>query len=408
MNKFKACHRHRSSFSSVRWVLPALATALAAPLSVVAQTVDAEYVQKLLKRVEQLENEVKQLKGNVASVSAATGAALPEKELFPKINFHGFGNIDYHLNNRVGEKNSFVLGQVDLFVTSRLSDTVSVLSENVIEADEQNNFGFEIERLLLEYHPNDHFNLAVGRYHTSVGYYNTAYHHGTWFQTATGRPGFLDFEDGGGLIPAHNVGLAVSGEIPSGKTNLRYIVEVGNGRPFHKPGNGDNPVLNISDDNEYKAVNVAFTARPDWAPGLQLGVGVYHDTLTPEDTPRTDEEMFHAHVVYKQGNWELLNEGYLVRHKTRGDRAHWTPAFFNQVAYKFGKFTPYARFSYIHAPALDQVWAVIGANGLRSGPGVGVRYDFTSLAAFKVQFDHQIETGQRDSNELTLQAAFTF
>ncbi|MBI3415706.1 MAG: hypothetical protein HY043_10390 [Verrucomicrobia bacterium] len=390
------------------WVLSAFAAALALPLSVAAQTVDAEYVQKLLKRVEQLESEVKELKGGAASASSAANAFEAVKDAFPRVSFHGFGDVDYRINNRVGEKNSFVLGQLDFFITSKLSDTVSILNETVVEANEHNNFGIEVERLLLQYHPSDYFHIDFGRYHTGVGYYNTAYHHGTWFQTATGRPSFLDFEDGGGLIPAHNVGFTASGDIPSGKLGLRYTVEVGNGRPFHKPDTGNNPVLSISDDNEYKAVNVAFTARPECLPGLQLGVGLYHDTLTPEDTPRTDEEMFHAHVVYKQGNWELLNEGYLVRHKTRGDQAHWTPAFFNQVAYKFGKFTPYARFSYIHAPLVDQVWTVIGANGLRYGPGVGLRYDFTNLAAFKVQYDHQIETGQRDANELTLQAAFTF
>ena len=388
--------------------MPALGVVLALPLNVAAQTVDAEYVQKLLKRVEQLESEVKQLKGSASSAAATVGLLEATKDAFPKVSFHGFGDIDYHINDRAGEKNKFVLGQLDFFVISKLSDTLSILNEDVIEANEHNSFGIEIERLLLQYHPNDYFNLDMGRYHTAVGYYNTAYHHGAWFQTATGRPGFLDFEDGGGLIPAHNVGFTIGGEIPSGKLGLRYTVEVGNGRPFHKPDKGDSPVLNVSDDNEYKAVNVAFTAKPEWLPGLQIGVGVYHDTLTPDDTPRTDEEMFHAHLVYKQGNWELLNEGYMVRHKTRGDQAHWTPAFFDQVAYKFGKFTPYARFSYIHAPLADQVWQVIGANGLRYGPGVGLRYDFSNLAAFKVQYDHQIETGQRDGNELTLQAAFTF
>jgi len=36
------------------------------------------------------------------------------------------------------------------------------------------------------------------RYHTAIGYYNTAYHHSTWFQTTTGRPFLFEFEDKGG------------------------------------------------------------------------------------------------------------------------------------------------------------------------------------------------------------------
>jgi hypothetical protein len=301
-----------------------------------------------------------------------------------------------------------VLGQLDFFVTSQLAENLSVMSETVIEADEDNNFVIEIERLMLQWTPSDYFNLDIGRYHTAVGYYNTAFHHGAWFQTAAGRPDFLDFEDGGGLIPAHNVGLSANGRIPSGELGLSYIAQIGNGRPYHDPASGISPVSSISDDNDWKAVNLVLIARPDWMSGLQAGAGIYYDRLTPDLQPRTEELMVHAHTVYKSGPWEFLSEGYYVRHTPDGGRAATTPAGFVQLAHRFGVLTPYARFAYINASDNDAVWQLLGSNGLRYGPGIGVRWDFSRLAAFKLQYDYQTRRGFSELSTLTLQASFTF
>jgi len=57
----------------------------------------------------------------------------------------------------------------------------------LIEADEENHFGIEIERLLLPSKPREYFNVATGRYHTAIAYHNTAYHHGRRLQTGTGK-----------------------------------------------------------------------------------------------------------------------------------------------------------------------------------------------------------------------------
>jgi hypothetical protein len=51
--------------------------------------------------------------------------------------------------------------------------------------------GLDLERLLFQYKQSDNFNLAIGRNHTSIGYYNTAFHQGVWFQTAVDSPDIL-------------------------------------------------------------------------------------------------------------------------------------------------------------------------------------------------------------------------
>ena len=374
-------------------------------------TYNPAFVENLLHRLESAESEIRDLKSKPAAPATVVEMpAAPVPESFPQLQFHGFGDVTYHANDVKGDHNTFTLGQFDVFVTSQLSKKVGVLSETVIEAGgEENHFGIEIERLLLQVHLNDYFNMDIGRYHTSVGYYNTAYHHGTWFQTAVGRPAMLDFEDGGGIIPAHNVGVSFYGEVPSGKLNLRYVFEVGNGRAYQAPGTGDNLVLNVQDDNDYKSFNLAFTARPDFLPGVQVGAGIYHDTVTSViGSPRIDETMLHGHTVYKNAAWEFLSEGYLIYHDVKGMGTHWTPAGFVQVARKFGDFTPYARFSYLNTSMNNPVYAFIGDSGHHYGPGIGLRWDFSSLAAFKAQFDRMWDTGTRGANEITLQATFTF
>ena len=109
----------------------------------------------------------------------------------------------------------------------------------------------------------------AGRYHTAIGYYNTAYHHSTWLQTATGRPFLFKFEDDSGILPIHNVGVSVTGIIPSGRLGLHYIAEVGNGRASSSPN--AEPVQNTVDENNGKSFNLRILFRPTGVRGLQAG-----------------------------------------------------------------------------------------------------------------------------------------
>ena len=179
---------------------------------------------------------------------------------------------------RRAKTNSFLLGQLDLFITSRLSEKFSVLSELILEAGQDNAFTFEVHRLLLKYSMNDYFNLSAGRYHTSIGYYNTAYHHGSFFQTTVNRPFLFAFESRGGILPLHNVGLSATGRIPNAPFGLHYVAEIGNGRAARP---GARPVQSVVDENNGKSFNLALYSRPSQIPGLQTGFSVYHDNLTP-------------------------------------------------------------------------------------------------------------------------------
>ncbi len=117
---------------------------------------------------------------------------------------------------------TFQSGEFDLFFSSRLSRCLSFLGEVVIGSDQTNEWGLDIERLQITLRASPFFEISGGRYHTSIGYYNTQFHHGTWFQNATGRPYMFLFEDSGGILPVHSVGITATGLVP-GTENLAFI-----------------------------------------------------------------------------------------------------------------------------------------------------------------------------------------
>lgn len=388
---------------------------------------DKQTIRMLLERIDQLEARVNQLEaGRQAAPSAAPAQAAPsattppEMETEPQaepqlehermdlsktlLRIRGFGDITLHGDNQKGDTTSFSLGQLNLFVTSDVSERFKFLSEIVFEAGPDNAVGVDVERLLLQYSPSDYFNLAVGRYHTAIGYYNTAYHHSTWFQTTTGRPFLFEFEDKGGPLPIHNVGVSASGLIPSGRLGLHYVAEVGNGRASRSAAS--EPVQNVVDENNHKAFNLALFARPDSVHGLQAGFSVYRDLLTPVNFPTISETILAAHAVLVRPKFEWLNEALVIRHAPHGlPHVFETPGFYTQLSKQFGSYRPYFRYQYVNESPEEPVFPNLG---LRHGPSLGLRYDASESVAVKLQYDYTRLRQQEAINGLALQVGFTF
>jgi hypothetical protein len=382
--------------------------------------------QLLLQRIDQLDGEVKELRAALAKMAtelpsqALPQAAPPRQpETEPRaqpaesqgmdvnktlLRIRGFSDVTLHGSDLKGNTTSFSLGQLDLFVTSDLSEKLKFLSEIVFEAGQNNAYGVDVERLLVTYAYNDYLNVGMGRFHSAIGFYNTAYHHSTWFQTTTGRPFLFEFEDRGGILPIHNVGVTVSGRIPSGRLGLHYVAEVGNGRTSRSPV--DEAVQNVVDENNHKAVNLAIFARPEAIPGLQTGFSIYRDVLAPANLPRIGETIIAAHAIYSGLNFEWLNEAVLLRHAPQGaPRVFDTPGFYTQISKRFGSYRPYVRYQYVNAPRNEPVFSDVG---LRHGPSVGLRYDLGEFVALKLQYDYTALRVGQPINALALQAGFTF
>ena len=300
--------------------------------------------------------------------------------------------------------NGFQIGEFDLFLSSKLSKQVSFLSELIIGADQTNFWGLDIERMQISYKPSHYFEISGGRYHTSIGYYNTTFHHGTWFQTAVGRPFMYFFEDSGGVLPVHSVGVTATGLVPhTDALGLHWIAEVGNGRSSDPAGQ---PVQNFFADKNHKDFNVAAYIKPQALPGLQIGGSFYRDRLVPFGIPHVDQNIGSFYVVYTNSTWEFLNEAVWMHNKMDGAlRAFNSPLAYAQVSRKFGMYRPYFRFQYLNIPNNDPVSIYTGRY---EGPSGGLRMDFTDYAAVKIQYNRLYQRGPAPENGVDMQVAFTF
>jgi len=124
---------------------------------------DKQTIQLLLKRVAELEERMSKVESGqavtkpqpeaeptapaeVEAEAAMTRAAGEQMDMGRTLlKIRGFGDVDFRGSNLKGNTTSFSLGQLDLFVTSNMSDKFNLLSEIVFEADSQtNSFGVDV------------------------------------------------------------------------------------------------------------------------------------------------------------------------------------------------------------------------------------------------------------------------
>jgi hypothetical protein len=263
----------------------------------------------------------------------------------------------------------------------------------------------DVRQALLKYDMNDHVKLSFGRYQTGIGYYNWAYRSAAWLQTSADRPLVMEYATNGGILPTQAVGVSMTGAIPSGKIGLNYIAQYGSSDTIRPDINGSGM---FNDENDGNHVLVGLFARPDQVPGLQIGGSYFHNKISDEHVGLEDrygQAIVNAYVVYLRHGFELLNEGFLIRHVDLDGPEHSNmPAFYTQVSRRLNRIVPFFRYQYVNTGS-DSIFRDVG---LRYGPSFGARYDFNDFIAFKAQLNHTIRKGQPNLNGLQLQTAFTF
>src|SRR3989337_73453 len=164
---------------------------------------------------------------------------------------NGFADVSFTKSTDGADEfrnGDFAFGTLDLYLAQTVDD-IDVLVELVVEEGDV----LDLERLTLGYTFSDAAKLRVGRFHTPIGFWNNAYHHGVQLQPTIERPDFLKFEDDGGIIPTHVVGASLSGRVNTGVGAVDYSAMIGNG-PMIETVEGVLSPNNISDNNVGKAV----------------------------------------------------------------------------------------------------------------------------------------------------------
>lgn len=385
-------------------------------------------VQSLLDRIQQLEARINELENHDREQDSARGispvppgpveaepaqaAAVPvqtpagehadmaqireAEKHYPSLQIRGFGDIDFSATDQPGSISGFNLGQLVLHLASPLSEKVSYFGEVSFTAA-PTGYDLSVERTIIRYDYNDYLKVSFGKYHTPIGYWNAAFHHGAWLQTTIARPEMIRF--GGTFIPTHFVGLQAEGNIPSGNLGLGYNVGLGNGRSSFLSRSGDS-----GDSNNNRAWVAAIFARPARFYGLQFGGSVYRDKLTPQPGQNFGEWITAADVVWTKEKPEFLAEFANVHHRDElTSTVYNSQAFYIQAAYRLpwqeNKWKPYYRFEYIDRPESDPT--LVDVRDL-SGSTLGVRYDITNYAAFKGEYRNT----RRGANEPRVNGAF--
>lgn len=302
-----------------------------------------------------------------------------------RIQFLGFGDIDY-ISNDSSSPGGFAIGQVVGHISASVADRLNVFGELSATAHDSN-YTVEVERVIARYDFNNDFSISAGRYHTPIGYWNTAYHHGAWLQTTVGRPEVVRF--GSPLVPIHFVGLLFEGDIPASDHAVGYSFGVGNGRHSNIARAGDAGDINS---------NRAWTATLKWKPssvnGIDTGISVYSDHVDPAGGVEVDEKIYSLHFALERETPEVIVEFIHADHDaTSGLASGGMNAYYAQVAYRLKgrrEIKPYVRVENTEIDDSDPLLSP--ANPDYKAAIAGVRYDFASSAALKFEYRSD-ETG---------------
>ena len=309
----------------------------------------------------------------------------------------GFADVAFTASNQESNRTFFSLGQYDLYITSRLSDRISFLGESVFEYDE--GYIVDVERILVKYEFQDYFNVVAGKHHTPIGYWNTAYHHGTLLQPTIQRPIAFLFEDEGGILPIHTTGVLLTGS-SVGRLNFGYDFIIGNGIGASTTG----------DNDDHKCYSL--TLRADPVDGLRLGVSFYGDRISAgvaslQGMPLAvdvKQRLLTGTLVYLRNPYEFIGEFLRATNQPGAAEKTAASAFYLYGGYRLGKTVPYLRYDRLTFDD-DEVYYVPNDATMVL---IGLRHDFSFQATLKVEYQNLKTELNGTSGLITAQFAVGF
>ncbi len=389
---------------AAQWKAPALFSALIVGAMLVAAPAyaetEAEQLKTLQNKLQTMQDQLSQMTSGLASRSSS-GDGLP---------IHGFMDVGYATNtdhDLAANPKGFYVGSLSFYLTPHFGDRVKALVEPNFEVPPDGSVAVDLERLQIGYTFSDNATAWAGRFHSPYGYWNTGFHHGALMQTSVLRPRFLDFEDKGGILPAHMVGLWGTGKVRAGDGKFTYDVYMGNG-PKIAMGSADPATpgvqtlgtldINQAGDNNHQAM-VGFNLGYEFsgfADGLRLAVhGLRGDVDDDSDASlvptnalnRTELNMIGGSAVYLSNDWEVMGEYYRFNDKDKsgGSGTHTSWADYLQIARNFGNFTPYVRFERTVLSQLDNYFNMQASGQSYARQALGLRYNLSTKAALKFE-----------------------
>jgi hypothetical protein len=330
---------------------------------------------------------------------------------------HGFADVGVGNHNAEFPKYQGAdVAELDFFLTPRLGSRTRALFELNFEVGSDGNVGVDLERAQIGYQFADSATVWLGRFHTPYGYYNTAFHHGQQIATSLRRPRFIEFEDHGGIMPAHTVGAWLTGAERVGEQKVTYDVYIGNSQRIT---NGKLDMNNAGNTHGSTIVGGNLGLLLSGAlDGLKVGVDVFQtriedeDPLPPLPAYVTRVKSYGAYAAYDTDSWEDIAEFHVFSNQdlTGHTGTHHSDAGFVQLGYRAGRFTPYARYERGAFQQSDDYFAAQATGSSYYRTAVGLRFDVDLVSALKLELaqTHLTDRVIDSYDEALLQYAIRF
>ncbi len=361
-------------------------------------------IEELRKKIEELEK--------IERLEAIR--TKEEEEIGPQFgrNLGAFGDINFLTDSRERKNPTFSIGSLGLYTSASYRERLNFLFEMIVYAH-NNRSGVNLERLWVSYTFSDTFILRAGRFHTALGRWNKTYHHARHLFLTVDRPFFLKFENTGGIMPVHIVGMELAGSKELSYGRFKYWIEVGNGPGFrrdrHKSifGGGSYKLApnNLFDVNHSKQVAMRIYLEPASIEGL--GIGVFGTNFKVEDTKHTitvNQGIYGIDLRYVIADVELLGEFFYL---TNGSAD--ANAWYLQLSKPVGMFIPYARVEVLDGKDSDPYLTNLSGGRDRTQYIAGVKYILDLLhSSLKLQYRYDSLKGDKVYNIVEAQWAFHF
>lgn len=337
-------------------------------------------------RLVQLEQTVAQMAANAWQRAEDTGMPM-----------HGFADVGVGTHNaEFPQYQGADIAELDFFLTPRLGARTRALFELNFEVGSDGTVGVDLERAQIGYQFSDSATIWLGRFHTPYGFYNTAFHHGQWIAIALRRPRFIEFEDHGGIMPAHTVGLWLTGSERVGDMKVTYDAYLGNSQRIF------NGILDMNNAGVPRG-SAIFGGNLGLLPGgvfdgLKVGVDAFQTRIEDQDaTPAafpqvtpyfTRVKSYGAYAVYDTDRWEDIAELHFFDDTdlTGHTGSHHSDAGFIQMGYRAGRYTPYGRYERGSFQQSDPYFAAQINGNSYDREALGLRFDIDLSSALKIEF----------------------
>ena len=178
----------------------------------------------------------------------------------------------------------------------------------------------DLERFQIGWEPTERSIIWLGRFHQASSVWNHEHHHGQFLQTSITRPAVEEWEDEGGIIPQHFVGLLTESSWHLGKRHGLRTALGGGIAPVITPEGLEPFDLLAPDIRRHKVgIQARVTYLPDELEDTGVGLLFAHNEiawrgpqLLVEPFDHIDQTVTGAYLNLEANRWKLHAAAYRV------------------------------------------------------------------------------------------------